>query len=444
MNVDTPLPLEVLGCPRCQRRLHEQEAGLRCRACKVDYPRVGGLPWLFAVPEAVRAEWRTRYARELHEADLAVARAATALKTQPPPRDSTRQRLARLAAGHAARGRELRELLAPLGATDAVISHEALLALRTRLPPTQGVTTYAQNVFRDWCWGDEENRLSAGIVAGQLGEAAGTVLVLGSGAGRLAYDLHQEGAQRWTLGLDLNPLLSFIGQRVAHGEALSLHEFPLAPRRLEDLAVARELRAPAPARPGLAFVLGDVVAPPLRPEVFDAVVAPWFVDIVEMDFAALAPRLAAWLKPGGRLVLFGSLSFSGAEPGRRYGFEEVLDILGEAGFGAPSVEERELPRELLYIADELERQGRPLPPAAALPDWLVAGRKPVPLTDAFRYQVAATRIHAYVMSLIDGKRSLRDIAREISRQGLMPQQDAEEAVRQFLITMWREAQQSDL
>ncbi|MEE4360652.1 MAG: methyltransferase domain-containing protein [Pseudomonadales bacterium] len=448
-------PEAVLACPRCQRVIEAQEAAFRCKACKVDYPVIGGVPWLFAVPSAVLSEWRTRFARELQAMDLEVARAAAAVRDQPTLRETTRQRLARTASGFAARAADLRMLLEPLGKPAEEMPHEVLLALRTRLPPSQGLTTYSQNAFRDWSWGDDENLESASMVASHLPDDPETLLVLGSGAGRLAYDLHQLGMQAWTLGLDLNPLLTFIGDRVSRGEVLELYEFPLAPRRMEDIAVKRTLKAPERTRDGLAFLLGDILSAPLRPGSIDVIVAPWFVDIVDIDFAILARHLAQLLKPDGQLVLFGSLTFSSAEPALRYSFEEVEAILEEAGFGATSVEERSIP----YLCSPSSRHGRrervvtlgarkvrevkAPPKPAALPDWLVAGRETVPLTEAFQYQIAATRIHAFIMSLIDGKRSIRDMAQLMEEQGLMPRKDAEEAVRQFLITMWNESRQSD-
>jgi hypothetical protein len=50
-----------------------------------------------------------------------------------------------------------------------------------------------------------------------------------------------------------------------------------------------------------------------------------------------------------------------------------------------------------------------------------------------------TRVHAFVMSLIDGKRSLKDMAALMEAQRLMPREDAEEAIRGFLIKMLDEA-----
>ena len=49
------------ACPRCDRELDRIENGHRCEGFKVDFPLVGGVPWLFAEPGSALAEWRTRF-----------------------------------------------------------------------------------------------------------------------------------------------------------------------------------------------------------------------------------------------------------------------------------------------------------------------------------------------------------------------------------------------
>jgi hypothetical protein len=75
----------------------------------------------------------------------------------------------------------------------------------------------------------------------------------------------------------------------------------------------------------------------------------------------------------------------------------------------------------------------------ALPDWIARGREPVPLLPSFQSQAMATRVHAFIMSLIDGKRSLKDMAAVMEAQQLMPREEAETAIRGFLIKMYDEA-----
>ena len=51
---------ELLACPRCDRPLEGVGAAWQCAGCHVDFPRVAGIPWLFAEPNAALGEWRGR------------------------------------------------------------------------------------------------------------------------------------------------------------------------------------------------------------------------------------------------------------------------------------------------------------------------------------------------------------------------------------------------
>ena len=66
--------------------------------------------------------------------------------------------------------------------------------------------------------------------------------------------------------------------------------------------------------------------------------------------------------------------------------------------------------------------------------------QPVPLLDAFRVQTSTTQIYAFVMSMIDGRRTLRDMALLMEEKRLMPRAEAEAAIRGFLIKMYDESQ----
>ena len=108
------------------------------------------------------------------------------------------------------------------------------------------------------------------------------------------------------------------------------------PRNLDDVAIHRTLSAPAPLRDGFHCVMADGLRAPFVNDAFDAVVAPWFVDIVDDDLGLLAKRINRLLRPGGQWVIFGSLRFSHADPALCYSVEEasalVLEgLLGRAG-----------------------------------------------------------------------------------------------------------------
>ena len=76
----------------------------------------------------------------------------------------------------------------------------------------------------------------------------------------------------------------------------------------------------------------------------------------------------------------------------------------------------------------------------ALPDWLVTGTEPVPLLPHFQMQTLSTRVHLFIMGMIDGRRSVKDMAQAMEAQQLMTRDEAEPAVRTFLMRMFDDAQ----
>lgn len=448
------LPDALLRCPQClgDTSLEPAGGGWLCGRCGTQYPRLGGLPWLLPAPDARRVEWRQRFRLLERELDTARQSIGERLAADALPR-ATRARLERLRDAQAAQIAELRALLAPLEPDGSIARLETLIALRTRTPLTQDLNSYYVNVHRDWVWGEVENAASLQLARELLqGEAPRRLLVPGCGAGRLAFDLHHALQPELTLGLDLNPLLAWIGATVAAGGEVALHEFPVAPRRGEDVAVARRLRAPHAARDGLQFAIGDALRAPLRPGSFDALLTPWFVDIVPHAFAAVAAQLAVLLRPGGVWANFGSLSFNQRDPANWHGPEEILALLEDAGFEVVRTIDRELP----YLQSPASRHGRienvfgfaarlrgaaaPVAPLDNLPDWLGDAARPVPLLPHFQTQALANRVVAFTLALIDGRRSTAQIAAHLVEQKLLLPGESEAAVRSFLVALYEESQ----
>jgi hypothetical protein len=75
-----------------------------------------------------------------------------------------------------------------------------------------------------------------------------------------------------------------------------------------------------------------------------------------------------------------------------------------------------------------------------MPDGLRRDDVPVPLLTQVESQALAVRVHAFVASLVDGRRSLRDIADVLVRERLMPPDEALPAVRGFVERLFAEAQ----
>ena len=447
---------ELLACPRCDRKPLDRHADqYRCSGCKAEFPDIGGIPWLFADADSTLGEWRNR----LHYSLQQLSHEAQRIKAELIAEDRralTRKRLEQQLAATDKHKKMLRQMLSPVDVQSMQASYESQLALRTRLPSDQGLNTYYANVHRDWAWGDRENDASLAQIRSVLPKDAqlGKVLVLGAGACRLAYDMHMQLPVETTVAVDFNPLLLLIARQLVSGEQLQMYEFPIAPKSLNDCAVLRKLQAPEPVRENFFLVLGDVLRPPFSAGAFDTVVTPWLIDIVSEDLPAFAARINNLLKPGGRWINFGSLAFDSPDRARRYSPEEVLVIAEECGFASPQVTQATIPymcspasrhgRQETVFTFGAEKQQEAESPGRhkALPDWIVTGNEPVPLLPSFRTQAMSTQIYSFIMSLIDGKRSIKDMAKLLEQQKLMSRKEAEPAIRNFLTRMHDDSQRS--
>ncbi len=445
---------DLLACPRCDKSpLEFPDDRIRCKACQVDFPVIEGMPWMFAEPQATLGEWRNRLQFALQKLGHQIAGLEAELKDETLSQ-LARRRLERYRKCVESHRRKLQKLLRPIDVQSLQGGYETYLALRTRLPADQGLNTYYANIHRDWAWGDEENTASLRQVQAVLHDHAelGDVLVLGAGAGRLAYDIHMTMDCASTVALDFNPLLMLVARAVTQGEQLNLYEFPIAPLALEDDAVLRKLTAPEVVDDTFHLVLADALRPPFPEARFDTVVTPWLIDIITEDLPVFASRVNRLLKDEGRWVNFGSLAFSSPQEARRYSPEEVKAIVAECGFSDPYVSQASIPymcspasrhgrRERVFTFSAYKERKADKPKRhASLPDWLVKGDDPVPATPSFRQQAMSTQIYAFVMSLIDGKRSIKDMAVVLEKQRLMTRAEAEPAIRTFLTRMYDDSQ----
>ena len=443
-----------LACPRCDKTpLSFDDGVFACGACKIEFPDIGGMPWMFADPDASLGEWRNRLQFAIQQLGHEISSLDQELKDDTL-RPLTRRRVERFRKSTDLHRRALQKLLKPVDIQSFSGNYESYLALRTRLPSDQGLNTYYANIHRDWSWGDEENKASLKQVRAVLHENAelGDVLVLGAGACRLAYDIHKELDCTRVVAMDFNPLLMLVAQAMAAGKQLKMYEFPIAPASLEDDVVMRRLSAPEVAGEGFHLVLGDALRTPFANASFDTVVTPWLIDIISEDLSVFSLRINKLLKDNGRWVNFGSLAFADPSRARRYSPEETKAVVAEGGFSDPYVSQVTIP----YMCSPASRHGRQekvfsfsaykehsvddVPRHRALPDWIVTGKEAVPLLLSVRTQAMTTQIYSFIMSLIDGKRTIEEMASILEKQKLMSQQEAIPAIRTFLTRMYDDAQ----
>jgi hypothetical protein len=157
------------------------------------------------------------------------------------------------------------------------------------------------------------------------------------------------------------------------------------------------------------------------------------------------------LRTGGRWIYHGSLAFDRAEIVDNINVEELIAISERWGFSGIDTTQQESAylccpdsrhgrlEQILTMSAEKVSDASPGEAPPQLPDWIVAGNVPVPLNPAFERQALATRVHAFVMSMIDGRRTLEDMAELMESQRLMPKEEARSAIQGFLIKMFDEA-----
>jgi len=432
----------MIACPGCFAPLQD----FACHACGKTYPHIGGVPVLFPEPEYAIADWRNRWRLERQNLNRKAGQAKQAAASATGP---TRTRLQRLANGYDVQRRAVETILQPMLGEDRGAARETLLALQTRLPSHHAPSSYANNIVRDWAWGDSETHSALELLEPLL-PSDEPILQLGSGAGRLAFEL---GKTRPVMALDSNPLLALLAQQMCSGETRTFLEFPLAPIRPDDVCIEHALRATGGSG-DVRYLVGDALHPPIRRKVCPVVLTHWLIDVLDQPFPVIASVINSLLRPGGVWVNQGSLAFDQAQPDRNLMRDEVESALESAGFAIEVMREDELPylqsphsrqrRYELVVTWQVRKTGESNASNTIrrLPEWLAGSAAAIPLLPAFATQAATVRIHAWIMSMIDGKRSLADIATELERQGLMPRVDAEAAIRGFLMTMHEEMERS--
>ena len=191
---------ESLLCPACndpQASLLKQSSQLVCNGCGKQYPLFTcnevEIPWLYSQPEIQLLEWQARLKGFLHLNQSEQNKLKAGLNDKRLSKTS-QKRLRNLLNARKQQQEQILQLLQPLNLNnDSITTPNALDALHTKTPKVQGLESYYNNIFRDWSWENDENDQMLAAVNSVLDDEThlGKILTIGSGAGRLSYDLHQ-------------------------------------------------------------------------------------------------------------------------------------------------------------------------------------------------------------------------------------------------------------
>jgi len=431
--------LDILGCPRCGGRFINGEAGLACAGCGRIYPMIGSLPCLAPDPSYWRALWLSRLDDylEVTDARIRFMKKESELDDILP---RSRARLFRIIEAKSAERASIQGLFADLrrGAVHSPAVPSVVEALGGRL----AILEWYEHIFRDWAWGERENAQFAALVARLVGRKLGLLAVYGAGAGRLAFDVHRSLSPEHTVALDLNPLPFLVAERLVHGATLELDEFPVSPVTDRHMVVHQRLRAPAEADDRLRFVFADALVPPLRPGTVDAVLTPWFIDSIPLDLRETLALVNRALRPGGLWIQIGPLNFN-TVLSKTYLIEEVLELTERSGFRVLSHIEERVPYfdspfsgswrdETLYcLCAEKQVDAPAFEPRASVPSWVSETNLPIPMVPELISMARTSAFTTMVMSFIDGRRSISDIAVSLSDRLGMDEAGLKEQLRAF-------------
>lgn len=192
---------------------------------------------------------------------------------------------------------------------------------------TQHISSYFKLIFRDWSWGSEEVMTYVDFCKKQLSSISnGNILILGSGAGRLSYELANAHSDLNFFSIDHNPFLTFCANSITKGKTFELFDYDYYPKELQLTSKKYKIKYPALKFENHQFILSSFPNLPFNQKSFDAVICPWFLDILEMDFDNALAHAKDFLKSDGKLIYFGPSNIHSSDIYHQLTKEEIIEI----------------------------------------------------------------------------------------------------------------------
>jgi SAM-dependent methyltransferase/uncharacterized protein YbaR (Trm112 family) len=439
--------LAAVRCPRCASLLDARARHIVCPGCRQPYPLLGEIPVLLSEPGAYLESVRKQRTLLEMNAQQTLGRIQEELRG-PEALPVTRARCVAMMDALRAQLSDVRAILDPL-LPPASGQHGEIT---NRVPAT---IEYLHYLYRDWGWpaeADGENERALALLESVAGERPlGRMLVIGAGGCRLAYDLHRlRGGE--TVVIDIDPLLFSVAHAVVRGGSVVVREANLEIGELRQSSRKWVLSAQHGALDAdrFHFMLADGIEPPFSAAAFDTVLTPWFIDQGPGDVRDFVSTVYRLLAPGGRWLNMGPLLYEPAVPMTlRFGREELFDLAGRAGFRVDHSSTDSAP----YLVSRLNGRGKvewvlafsatklyPYPAAPSQvegpPSWLIFNHLPVPTFAGQSLAWSGAAGYHLVISAVDGRRTIDDIARLIAaqaREASVTLSDIRSAVRQCLI-----------
>ncbi len=460
---------DLLCCPNCRATAQEgfKIELLVCQRCDAEFFSLDGMPCVFRSGQQQKALWEHLLAKFIEQGEAQKNTYLQSLSSwQLTP--LTRQRLEAEQHTRVTRHQSVVSTLRQAGLMPR--ANSAFEGFNTL-----GYSQYYGLALRDWGWEalpegednyrryEDENALILNQCRAALQDVANPkpmrCLVLGAGAGRLSWDLHNILNTELTLAIDNNPLLAYTSHCVIKGKALpDVYETRIMPHA----GIPRACRWPLVLNPKnetqvntWSVIAADAWYLPMQYDQFDLIVTPWFMDICGKDAKRVIGLVDKLLKPGGYWLNHGPLLYpDGLPQGQQYSPEELRQLIALSKMRILNESFKTLP----YSHSPYSERGRvedcwtylaqasptkqhllPAPPIEQLPNinqpagWMVLPHLPIP--DVRPLGVFPEQLRN-IEQLIDGTRSISDLEECFEGKlpsDITPQQFVQGMVRDFLV-----------
>ena len=437
-------PEHLLACPTCQADTTQgfEPENARCTACDQQFYHLAGMPCFFDVGIAQKRLWESLYALAIRSGEINLERNQNLEVRDMPAR--TRERIAHMGEVNNAIVQAVDVLLGDMGLEKTI--HQEF----HNYDPSR-MLQYFELLLRDWAWdgaktiaGSENDRELQRVCAALevTGRELGDTWVIGAGAGRLSFDIHTQLKPTTTIALDTNPVLISCAHRLVVEQKLwQLPELHPGPQKGFDLAKVWPINPPDTANhsiDGWHAVAGNAWRPPLKKGSFDTIITPWFIDVNGREARELIGQVQKYLKPGGLWINTGPLLYGpDIQDIHRYSHQEILDLIGIAGFkllyqntvaspylDTPLSEEKRI-EQIWTFAATAPLRGQPLKDAEP-PAWITLAHLSIPQRASWNTQ--GNPVLEHLAAQVDGKRSINDIA-DMMRANLGPDKDPVQVVK---------------
>ncbi len=443
-SVGFTFPEGMLVCPVCMLDIVTPT----CSGCNSEFFSLGDTPCLFTTGIQQKYLWQ----HQMAVMEAQGTEAIEGLDYIQKGYDVSNLTRSRLEQAQSSMGESLEAIMSQLKGAGL----ESKLDKNFEQMSVDNPTEYYHHILRDWAWDEEksehyETHVNDANLKRVLDvwpdQKPEKMLFLGSGAGRLSWDIHVALKPKFTIASDINPFLmsaaeSLIKKRVS----ITLPELYTFPQIGYPYSKSWVMSPPDDGQSlhDSWFSLGaDVWNMPLKESSVDTIVTSWLLDVTGGDVKDLISVLSYLIEPGGLWVNSGPLLYSSQLSfDKKYSAEEILDFADMAGFDVElkSVEEvahmasplnaRYHHEQLFSFSARKRIQAKPLPAVGPTEEWLAPGwlimqHQPVP-NIKFECELGHEFIQQ-VLDLVDGQRSIYLIA-QMLQPNLPEGVDANDAV----------------